>query len=57
MKISPLGAELFQADERRDLTNVKVAFAILWTRKGDNKIVVGKPEGKKIIRFKCEDFY
>jgi hypothetical protein len=52
MKISPMGAELFQTDRQTDVTNVIVAFAILRTGKGDNKIFVGQPEEKSIIRFK-----
>ena len=40
---------------RTDLANVIVAFAILRTRKGGDKIVGGQAEGKTVIRFKCED--
>jgi len=37
------------------MANVIVAFALLRTLKGDNKIIFGQPEGKTIIRFKFED--
>ena len=40
MKSSSVGAELFCMDGQTDMANVIVAFAILRTRKGDNKIVV-----------------
>jgi hypothetical protein len=44
MKIRPVGAELFQADGRKEMTKLIVAFATLWTRLKMDVVSVGKSD-------------